>query len=285
MVRSGATLDAKAMGDLSYDFVLDGGTFQNVDSNVAENIVQLASVRLTKDSSFNFQRSYGLIGSNFAPTTLDLGGNKLSVSIGSVTFCLFNATVMNGMVDITSGGTLKLDKTGVVATNVDFKLKCALNVVVPFKVRNYESAYVNNYNWGSYPVSVLGTFKPTTQYYHGCEMQDGSTMDLTAWPNSLGWPMYSRFTDANKTMSFADGTVNVSLDMSRSDMVTLAKTKIDGNYAGYLLKWGTEAGTLATRNTNTRFALDAESARKYQLVANGTGLLLRPRGGLMVIVR
>ena len=285
VVRSGAMLDAKAMGVLSYDFVLDGGTLQNVDSNVADNIAQLASVRLTKDSSFNFQRAYGLIGSNFAPTTLDLGGNKLSVAIGSVNFYLFNATVMNGTVDITSGGTLKLDKTGVVATNVDFKVKCALNVVVPFKVRNYESAYVNNHNWGSYPVSVLGTFKPTTQYYHGCEMQDGSTMDLTAWPNSLGWPMYSRFSDGNKTMSFADGTVNVLLDMSRSDMVTLAKTRIDGNYAGYLLKWGTEAGTLATRNTNTRFALDAESARKYQLVANGTGLLLRPRVGLMVIVR
>ena len=285
VVRSGATLDAKAMCDLSYDLVLDGGTFQNVDNDVADNMAQLASVRLTKDSSFNFQRAYGLIGPNFTPTTLDLGGNKLSVSIGSVNFYLFNATVMNGTVDITSGGTLKLDKTGVVATNVDFKLKCALNVVVPFKVRNYESAYVNNYNWGSYPVSVLGTFKPTTQYYHGCEMQDGSTMDLTAWPSDLGWPMYSRFNDANKTMSFADGTVNVLLDMSRSDMVTLAKTRIDGNYAGYLLKWGTEAGTLATRNTNTRFALDAESARKYQLVANGTGLLLRPKRGLMIIVK
>ena len=285
VVRSGATLDAKAMSDLSYEFVLDGGTLQNVDSDVAENIAQLASVRLTKDSTINFQRGYGLIGSNFTPTTLDLGGNKLSVSIGSVNFFLFNATVMNGTVDITSGGTLKLDKTGVVATNVDFKLKCALNVVVPFKVRNYESVYQNNYNWGSYPVSVLGTFKPTTQYYHGCEMQDGSTMDLTAWPSSLGWPMYSRFSGGNKTMSFADGTVNVALNMSRADMVTLAKTKVDGTYAGYLLKWGTEAGTLATRNANAKFALDAESAQKYQLIANGTGLLLRPRCGLMVIVR
>lgn len=113
----------------------------------------------------------------------------------------------------------------------------------------------------------------------------GSTMDLTAWPSSLGWPMYSRLSSANTTMSFADGTVNVSLNMSRADMVALAKTKVDGAYAGYLLKWGTEAGTLATRNANTKFALDAESAQKYQLIANGTGLLLRPRCGLMVIVR
>ncbi len=58
VVRSGATLDAKAMCDLSYDFALDGGTFQNVDSDVADNMEQLASVRLTKDSSFNFQRAY-----------------------------------------------------------------------------------------------------------------------------------------------------------------------------------------------------------------------------------
>ena len=57
------------------------------------------------------------------------------MAIGSVNFYLFNATVMNGTVDITSGGTLKLDKTGVGATNVDFKVNCALRVEVPFKVR------------------------------------------------------------------------------------------------------------------------------------------------------
>ena len=285
LVRSGAILDMKAQRDISYEVVLDGGKLQNVDSDVAENIAQLASVRLTKNSTFNFQKAYGLIGSHFAPTTLDLGGNKLTVSIGSVNFYLFNATVVNGTVDITSGGTLRLDKTEVIATNVDFKVKCALNVIVPFKVRNYESAYGNNYNWGSYPVTVLGTFKPTTQYYHGCEMQDGSTMDLSAWPSNLGWSMYSRFNNDNRTMSFADGTVNVTLNMGRADMVTLAKTRVDGNYAGYLLKWGTEAGTLATRNANTTFALDAESAKKYRLVSNATGLLLRPRGGLCIVVR
>ena len=286
VVRSGATLDAKAMLDLSYDFVLDGGTFQNVDSNVAENMAQITSMRLTKPSTFKPTKSYGFIASNFNPSTLDLGGNTLTVPLGAATFFyLYNTTIKNGKIDITYGGTTWIAKTAVVATNVDFKVNSALRVEVPFSVRNYESVYEYDYNWGSYPVSVLGTFKPTTRYYHGCEMQDGSTMDLTAWPSSLGWPMYSRLSSANTTMSFADGTVNVALDMSRADMVTLARTKVDGAYAGYLLKWGTEAGTLATRNANAKFALDAESAQKYQLIANSTGLLLRPRCGLMAIVR
>ena len=68
-------------------------------------------------------------------------------------------------------------------------------------------------------------------------------------------------------------------------MVALADTKVDGEYAGYLIKWGSADGTLATRNENTVFALDAESAVKYRLVANATGLLLRPKRGICIFVR
>ena len=286
VVRGGAVVEMNAHTSTSHEFVLDGGTLRNANASATENQAQLASVRLESDSSFDFPYAYGLIGAGYAATTLDLGGNTLTASLGAVNFFLYNATVENGTVDITSGGTLRIDKTGAVATNVDFRIACALNVIVPFKVRGYEAAYANAYNQGSYPLQVLGAFKPTVQYYHGCEMQDGSTMDLTAWPSASGWPMYSRSSsNGNRTMSFADGTVNVALDMTRTDMVALADTKAGGEYAGYLIKWGSADGTLATRNEHTVFALDAESAVKYRLVADATGLLLRRKGGLCIVVR
>ena len=71
--------------------------------------------------------------------------------------------------------------------------------------------------------------------------------------------------DGGKQLSFASGTVNVKLDPTRADVRALAKTKSGDAYAGYLLKWGTAAGTLATRNTGTTFVLDADSAVKYKL--------------------
>ena len=42
----------------------------------------------------------------------------------------------------------------------------------------------------------------------------------------------------------------------------------------------TAAGTLATRNTGTTFVLDADSAVKYKLRDDGTGLLLLPKYGV-----
>ena len=105
------------------------------------------------------------------------------------------------------------------------------------------------------------------------------------WPSDKGWPMYSRFTSGGKQLSFANGTVNVKLDSTRADVKALAKTKSDGAHAGYLLKWGTTTGTLATRNTSTTFVLDADSALKYKLKDDGTGLLLLPKGGFLLIIK
>ena len=63
-------------------------------------------------------------------------------------------------------------------------------------------------------VNFHGAFKPTVACFYGPTLQDGSTLDLSAWPG--GWPVASSFTSGNTAISFADGaTVKVKIGASR----------------------------------------------------------------------
>jgi hypothetical protein len=289
LVAEGATMELSGGGLDIYDLKLAGGTLQ-VKKAAPENYAQLGNLTLLKPSTFNVREHYGFVATGYGPTTLDLGGNLFTVSLGPGNFFyLYNLTITNGKIDITYGGTAWIAKEAVVATSVDFKVNCALRVEAPFAVRDYESVYTFNYNWGTYPVSVHGTFRPTTQYYHGCEMQNGSTIDMTAWPASFGWPMRSRFDSAAVDIRFAPGTsakpnvVTVKLDMSRRDMMELARERGDvGTDDGYLLKWD---GVSAVRPNNVIFELDGESQARYGLVNNDTGLMLCRKNGFLLILR
>ena len=147
------------------------------------------------------------------------------------------------------------DRTAVVATNADFRINCALNVKVPFSVRNYEAVYPYNYNQGTAAMNVYGVFKPVTNFYYGCTMQNGSTMDLRAWPADSGWPMYSRFTGGKKDIGFASGTaeapsiVNVNL-AGRTDLNAVRKSENP-----YVVTWSSQPA-------NVNFVLDAQSRTK-----------------------
>lgn len=73
-----------------------------------------------------------------------------------------------------------MDGTTVTATdNVTMKLNCAFRMNGPMDVANYESLYADGWNRESGKMRVYGTFTPTTDYFWGCEMQDGSTLDLS----------------------------------------------------------------------------------------------------------
>ena len=88
-------------------------------------------------------------------------------------------------------------------------------------VSNYVARYTGGYNRGSAAIKVYGTFTPDAvrtggDAFHGCEMQNGSFIDLSAktsaWSSvALGWtgrdPM-----EGNRTTTFADGaTVGILL--------------------------------------------------------------------------
>ena len=276
-----------------YAFVLNGGVLKSSRAIRETGWTMWSNVRLTADSIIKLGGNYGFAGSAYGRTTLDLGGNRLTVNLNSssVNFQLYNTQILNGSIENSSGGYIHVYNTNgdSGSSTFDFKAAIALNLERALVVRDYEPKNKwTGSNEGTGVVKVHRVFKPTAAAegcYHSCQMQNGSTMDLTDWPSDKGWPMYSRFTNGGNQLSFANGTVNVKLDSTRADVKALAKTKSDGAYAGYLLKWGTTAGTLATRNTGTTFVLDADSAVKYKLRDDGTGLLLLPKCGFMVIVQ
>ena len=263
-----------------YRLVLNGGTMKNGAAVALSNWTQWSTISLADDSTFELICGYGLYGASSGATTLDLGGHTLTVNLAqSQNFLLYHTTVKNGTVDVTNGGYLVADRTEVVATNADFRIRSALNVKVPFSVRNYEAVYPYNYNQGTAAMNVYGVFKPVTNFYYGCTMQNGSTMDLRAWPADSGWPMYSRFTSGKKDLGFASGTaespsvVNVNL-AGRTDLNAIRKSE------------NPYSGTWSSQPANVEFVLDAQShADGYRIYPEAGGLRLKRFTGVMILVR
>ena len=273
LVRTGTTFKMNGMyaqADAVYKFVLDGGRLLGSYEDVSEGNGQIHLIELTKDSTFEPTTNCGLVpGGSFTSTELDLGGHTLTVPIGTNgrIFYLFNTTVKNGMVNITSGGWLqtKSGKT-VTATNADFRVGSAMKILGPISVRDYEQVYGANNNDGTAAFNVHGTFKPAAghNYFYGCTMQDGSTIDLSSRTDAL--PLVSSFTKGDNTLKFAAGTIHVKL----------GERNVTRNTC--LISWSSKPSGIAS----TRF-VNAEGERSRRFSARADGLYLS--GGTMIIVR
>ena len=167
------------------------------------------------------------------------------------------------------------------ATNVYFKMKSALHIATQFNVLGYEANYYStSSNAGSSQLNVAGAFKPTTNCYYGCTMLAGSTMDLTAWPKTAGWPMTSAFGANGKTdLEFANsGEIAVNL-AGRTDLKALARSADP-----HLFTWPLVDDTPVVPGAD--FVLDpATAAAGFKLRKDATGLRLVNTRGMMLIVR
>jgi len=148
------------------------------------------------------------------------------VDLGA-TFILCNTTfgAAGGVMDLTGGNYLQSGfntnanslKTNE-ASNVDFRVNCRLNIIAPLNVHDYVALYGANANLGTEAINVFGAFRPSAShnYFHGCRMMDGSTIDLTERTAAI--PLISAFTNtgSDRTLKFADGaTVYVALGGKR----------------------------------------------------------------------
>lgn len=237
VVRESAVLDAAGqVGFGKYEITLDGGTLSNTGNGAGnEAQSQFRRVRLTKDSSLTSTSDMFFGVSGAEASTIYLGGHRLAVSIAANKYLRFYDTaILDGTFDITSGGFFVAGgNVGIVATNnVDFLACCALVVAMPIKVANYTANWISttaNAN-STRPIDVYGTFTPATTHFHGVEMQDGSTIDLTGWSGE--WPLASDLKAGVKDVLFASGAT-VKIDISgRTDMKALAKSA-----SPYLLTW------------------------------------------------
>ena len=213
-VAAGATFDFNGMRDFfNYQVALDGGTVRNSGADLASGTAQIDSIIVTAEGSrFEVGNSIGLIGYGYRQSQLELGGHTLTLDIASgKSFWLYNTVVNDGTLDVTGAGTLDIDKTSIIATNVSFRIGAALNVKVPVSVRDYIALHAGNNGTGTAALKVYGTFKPSAHnYYYGPTMQDGSTIDLSARTSSL--PSVSDSWDGDRTLKFASGAT-VTIDV------------------------------------------------------------------------
>ena len=265
-IREGAVMEMNAKQQYHYyGFTLDGGTLQNTSSKTGYTSPNMKRMRLTKDSLLKVSYDYGLIAEDSNATTVYLNGHKLEVQIGSGNyFRCYNTTILDGTVDITSGtGYFTSASGGVVATNVDFIVDCALFVNETMKVRTYEAKYSSDHNSGSAQVEVYGTFKPAATNYHGCTLQNGAVLDLSAWAGT--WPVASGFTANATDLKFASGaTVTVKL----------GDKKVEGKK---ILDWADTSAVVDTLNF-----VRGDESRGYSLRKMDDGLYYY--SGLMIFV-
>ena len=216
----------------------------------------------------------------------DLGGHKLTVRLRPGYGWYLkkydiagypSLVITNGAIDVVSGGWMQIcAQTD--ARTVDFKINCALQVDMPFSVRDYEARfYSTGSNGGTAQMTVAGVFKPTVAAYYGCTMLAGSTMDLTAWPKTAGWPMASAFTKGKTNLEFADsGEITVNL-AGRDDLKALARSANP-----YLITWTVKNDAPVVPGAD--FVLDsATAAAGYRLRKDATGLKVETMRGLIII--
>lgn len=217
-VAAGATLDMNGqLGYSAYRLALAGGTLYNAVEQGWKASGMIGDIALFADSFFTIDADT-FIGSSDTTHTLDLGGHTFVLAMDSSatpTLRLYNAVVKDGTIDIGDRGVLLVGGSGVTATNADFSVQCGLNMDQPFAVRNYESTWDRaNGNKGSATMSVYGAFKPTTDYFYGCQLMDGATLDLSARETVLN--AQSLCTGGNRVISFEENaTVGVSLGSRR----------------------------------------------------------------------
>ena len=165
------------------------------------------------------------------------------------------------MINASGDGTLEIANygNGVSAPNTDFNVSCELRIFKPITVHDYTAAATKNgANLGTAALNVHGTFKPVTAYFRGVTMQDGSTIDLSAWP--AAWPVASAYTcEGDKEIKFAEA----SGESFTTVTVKLGNSKVTG---GKILSWADGSDV-----SRVKF-LKGDSDRRYSLVKKADGL-------------
>ena len=212
-VDAGATLDVNGKTGFGYTTVVfNGGTVRGATTqfNGAKSLTADSYLVTTGDFAMQYNG-------------LPLNGHTLEVAIANATTLKFDSCPPQGpgKIKIVSGGWLQTLTSACNATNVDFIVGSALNLGTALSVHDYEAVFNGNYNGGTAALNVYGTFKPGADhdYFYGCTMQDGSTIDLSARTTPL--PRASAFTSGDNTLKFAEGaTVNVEIGARSSDVGT-----------------------------------------------------------------
>ena len=275
-IDEGAVFNIKSYGDFyNHLFVLNGGTFRNTGSDVGSGTAQMKYMFLTTNSTLNIQNSYGFIGNSYTRSILDLNGYTLTVNLNAdgKNFYLYNTEVRNGVLDVTDGGWLETGNAGVIATDATIKCRAAMRANGAVDVRDYV-AYreTSKHNEGTAAFKVRGTFTPMTDTFYGCQMQDKSTVDLSArttvWNTTTAAASEAK---GSTTVTFADGaTVTIDFTAGRAALKQLLE--LDNRYVA---KWTTETAPAST----VKFVPSATlRSLGYRVQVESDGIKIEPNG-------
>ena len=265
-----------AQFNIGYSYLLRGGVLLNDGADVSTGYGQVSTMSIAADSTIAATNSFGMRGS--ATSDIDLGGHVLTVNIAEgKSFFLNGVYVTEGTFALDSAGTSgKLLFGGVngrvfAATNTTLVVNSALDTSLvkaaglSIDVGDYHALYAEDNNNGTLALNVHGTFKPAVHnYFYGCTMQDGSTIDLSSRTDAL--PLVSSFTTGENTLKFAAGTVHIKLGERSVAQDT------------QLISWSEKpSGISSTRFVNA----EGEFCRRFSARADG----LYPAGGMIIIVQ
>lgn len=275
MIATGTTFDINGVWELNnHHYVIEGGTIVNSKAQTQEAWGGIANISLTADSHVNVGKS-----TVYSSGTIDLGGKVLDVTFskGQYFICGNNLVLTNGTIRTRSSDEGYFLIFGVQnARTVDFDIGSALDMRATFDVHDYTANYFRAENTGTAALNVWGTFLPLAfdgekDYFYGCTMQNGSTLDLTR--RTGVW---------NSTSSFTDGAKEVTFAANAAITVDLTGREIDfpvGESAVQIIAWETEPPP------TTRFKTDAGMhARGRSFVKRPDGLYLM-RGEFILYVR
>jgi hypothetical protein len=260
-----------------------------MSDNTENANIGVGNVTLVADSYLvvtNANRTYFSQSGATPAEKIDLGGHTLTVSTVYGNMVHFFLPIENGKMDfvrITSGSAggylyVASDATaGSPTVNIDMQ-DSALQIGGSLSVSNYTAHYTGGYNRGDSAIKVYGTFTPAAvtsngiDCFHGCEMQGGSFIDLSAkaagWKSVAGWGGSNA--NGNKTTTFAnDATVGILLGTRK----VKSEEKI--------IDWSSAAP--ANRDGLTFFGQFA-NGRRTKLKVKDDGLYA-PKQGFIVVVR
>lgn len=273
-VRGGAVFDIDGRANTSYRVgpwgcvvTLDGGTVANMDADLLHGWTMLGNMRLEGDSTILAPASFGFVYTGHNMATIDLGGHELAVELGDgKSFCLHNMTITEGRFTVNGGRWLNFEQTSVRAAQADFDLECAVNVAVPTTMRDYTVRNAQYDNAGTAALEVYGAFRPLTDFFYGCALQNGATLDISSRTGE--WSVKSASAGGLGTVTFAAGAT-VAVDLHGRRDIPQRTVRV--------VAWD-------ARPENVEFVLAPNSA-KYRIYVENDGIYAAREGGTVLFLR